>query len=142
MGKFLKIAAIGALSGAAAAYFLNTEKGKVLSTKARRAYEAYQEDPQGHHDVWAQKATDIAEKVKDTAVYYYDQVQSDDFAKVIQDKTQDLQDKAQTVFGQATQRKEDLEQHLTQRKDQMISDVQVDDIIIDLPQAASAEEIE
>src|SRR3712207_8588939 len=43
LSNFLKTLVIGAASGAAAAYFLSTEKGKVLKARAQRAYEAYRQ---------------------------------------------------------------------------------------------------
>ncbi|MFU1806113.1 YtxH domain-containing protein, partial [Enterococcus faecium] len=41
MSKLLKNVIIGVASGAAAAYFLSTEKGKKFQKKAAKAYEAY-----------------------------------------------------------------------------------------------------
>ena len=49
MSKLLKNVIIGVASGAAAAYFLSTEKGKKFQKKAAKAYEAYKENPAEYH---------------------------------------------------------------------------------------------
>lgn len=45
MSKLLRNVIIGVASGAAAAYFISTEKGKELQKKASKAYQAYKENP-------------------------------------------------------------------------------------------------
>ena len=45
MSKLLKNVIVGIASGAAVAYFLTSEKGKELQQKAKKAYDAYKEDP-------------------------------------------------------------------------------------------------
>ncbi|KXT75740.1 YtxH domain-containing protein [Streptococcus sp. DD12] len=140
MGNILKIATIGAISGACAAYFLSTEKGKEVSAKAKRAFDAYQEDPQAYHDAWAEKATDIVDLVKDTASFYYHQAVSEDLAQVLQDKAKETQAKAKDVFSQAHRTKEDVAQVINQHKDQVVTDVVVEDIIIDLPESIRQED--
>ena len=45
MSKLLKNVIVGIASGTAVAYFLTSEKGKELQQKAKKAYDAYKEDP-------------------------------------------------------------------------------------------------
>ncbi len=133
MGNILKIATIGAISGACAAYFLNTDKGKQVSAKVKRAFDAYQENPQAYHEAWAEKTTELVDAVKDTAGYYYHQAISEDLAQIVQDKAKETQERARDVLAQASRTKEDVAQVINQHKEQVVSDVVVEDIVIDLP---------
>ena len=137
MGNILKIATIGAVSGACAAYFLNTDKGKQVSARVKRAIDAYQEDPQAYHEVWAEKTSEFVDTVKDVAGYYYHQTVSEDLAQVVQDKAKETQEKARHAFAQASRTKEEVAQVINQRKEQAVSDVVVEDIVIDLPDSVA-----
>ena len=66
MSKLLRNVIIGVASGAAAAYFLSTEKGKELQKKASKAYQAYKENPSEYHQKAKDKATEYTDLAVDT----------------------------------------------------------------------------
>lgn len=67
MSKFLKTAIIGAVSGAAAAYFLSTDKGKQFKKKIHQTFTDYKENPKEYH----QYAADKVNEYKDVAVHSF-----------------------------------------------------------------------
>lgn len=69
MSKFFKTLVVGAASGAAAAYFLSTEKGKALKNRAEKAYQAYKENPDDYHQLAKEKGSEYSHLARET---FYD----------------------------------------------------------------------
>ena len=64
MSKFLNTLIIGAASGAAAAYFFTTEKGKAVKSRIDEEIASFKEDPKAYQNQVVEKASDY----KDLAV--------------------------------------------------------------------------
>ena len=91
MSKLLKNVIIGVASGAAAAYFLSTEKGKEFQKKAAKAYEAYKENPAEYHQKAKDKATEYTDLAVDTFNDYRQKFESgelttDEFLDTVKEK--------------------------------------------------------
>ena len=61
MGKFSSLL-LGAVTGAAAAYFLTSKKGKETTDKVRDFVKEYQENPDDIHEAVVQSAKDLSKK--------------------------------------------------------------------------------
>lgn len=127
MSKFFKTLVVGAASGAAAAYFLSTEKGKALKNRAEKAYQAYKENPDDYHQLAKEKGSEYSHLARDT---FYDvkdklatgEVTKEEILELLKDKT--------TAFVQKT--KETLaEVEAKENQDDVIIDLNEDDIVID-----------
>ena len=104
MSKLLKNVIIGVASGAAAAYFLSTEKGKEFQKKAAKAYEAYKENPAEYHQKAKDKATEYTDLAVDTFNDYRQKFESgelttDEFLDTVKEKG-----KAAADFASAARR--------------------------------------
>ncbi|MGT2959671.1 YtxH domain-containing protein [Streptococcus caballi] len=91
MNKFLKTLIVGAASGAAAAYFLTSEKGKDVQRRVSKAYEAYKDDPEDFHQAAKEKATEYSQLAVDTFNNYKEKFESgdltvDDFVTTVKEK--------------------------------------------------------
>ena len=93
MGKFSSIV-LGALSGAAVAIYLNSEKGKVVREKATDFLNELKENPEGVRDNFVQSAHDFS----DQAVAQFNDVKgkvqsgeinADTVVEVVRSKSQD-----------------------------------------------------
>ena len=58
MSKFFNTLIIGAASGAAAAYFFTTEKGKAVKTRIDEEIASFKEDPKAYQNQVVEKASD------------------------------------------------------------------------------------
>ena len=58
MSKFLNTLIIGAASGAAAAYFFTTEKGKAVKARIDEEIASFKEDPKAYQNQVVEKASD------------------------------------------------------------------------------------
>lgn len=76
MSKLLKNVIVGIASGAAVAYFLTSEKGKELQQKAKKAYDAYKEDPTKYNQKAKDKATEYTDLAVDTFNDYKQKLES------------------------------------------------------------------
>ena len=63
MSKFLNTLIIGAASGAAAAYFFTTEKGKAVKTRIDEEIASFKEDPKAYQNQVVEKATKIWQSI-------------------------------------------------------------------------------
>ena len=66
MSKFLNTLIIGAASGAAAAYFFTTEKGKAVKTRIDEEIASFKEDPKAYQNQVVEKASDYKDLAVDT----------------------------------------------------------------------------
>lgn len=99
MSKLLRNVIIGVASGAAAAYFISTEKGKELQKKASKAYQAYKENPSEYRQKAKDKATEYTDLAVDTFNDYKEKFESgelttDEFLEVVKEKGQAAADYA------------------------------------------------
>ena len=136
MANLFKIAAIGALAGAGAAYFLTTEKGKKVAKQVEDLVNDYQNNTDHYHATIAKKFDRLSHQAKETVATVKDQINASQFApdegiNRLKEVVSQAHQKASDVFAQA---KNDMNQQVEQTADQVLSDVEVDDIIIDLSQ--------
>lgn len=139
MSKFLKTLVVGAASGAAAAYFLTTEKGKVLKEKAQDLFKDYQENKDDYH----QKASDKAAEYKDLAVQTFQdykekwetgEITTESVVEELKTKSNQAATFAKDSFTHVKQKANQHESKVKDVTDSIVeSDVQVDDIVIDYP---------
>lgn len=66
MSKFLNTLIIGAASGAAAAYFFTTEKGKAVKARIDEEIASFKEDPKAYQNQVVEKASDYKDLAVDT----------------------------------------------------------------------------
>ena len=92
MSKFLNTLIIGAASGAAAAYFFTTEKGKAVKTRIDEEIASFKEDPKAYQNQVVEKASDYKDLAVDTFQDYKTKfengdITADDLTKTVQEKT-------------------------------------------------------
>ena len=149
MSKLLKTAIIGAAAGAAAAYFLSTEKGKEVVQKTKDLYDDYKENPKEYH----QYASDKANAYKDLAVQTFNdykerfdsgELTKDDIVTAIKEKTDQAADYASSKLSEFKQGFEQGTFQSNANKSASFfpseSSAQVDDIVIDYQQDSLTED--
>ncbi|MCR5492511.1 MAG: YtxH domain-containing protein [Streptococcus sp.] len=134
MSKLLRNVIIGVASGAAAAYFLSTEKGKELQKKATKAYQAYKENPSEYHQKAKDKATEYTDLAVDTFNDYKEKFESgeltaDEFLEVVKEKGQAAADFASEKVSEFTSKVSEAVDEANDVKEE--TKAEVDDIIID-----------
>lgn len=92
MSKFFKTLVVGAASGAAAAYFLSTEKGKALKNRAEKAYQSYKENPDDYHQLAKEKGSEYSHLARETFYDVKDKLATGEMTKeeileLLKDKT-------------------------------------------------------
>ena len=103
MSKFLNTLIIGAASGAAAAYFFTTEKGKAVKTHIDEEIASFKEDPKAYQNQVVEKASDYKDLAVDTFQDYKTKfengdITADDLTKAVQEKTAQVADFAKESF--------------------------------------------
>ncbi|EFW88853.1 MULTISPECIES: YtxH domain-containing protein [Streptococcus] len=134
MSKLLRNVIIGVASGAAAAYFLSTEKGKELQKKATKAYQAYKENPSEYHQKAKDKATEYTDLAVDTFNDYKEKFKSgelttDEFLEVVKEKGQAAADFASEKVSEFTSKVSEAVDEADDVKEE--TKAEVDNIIID-----------
>lgn len=134
MSKLLRNVIIGVASGAAAAHFLSTEKGKELQKKATKAYQAYKENPSEYHQKAKDKATEYTDLAVDTFNDYKEKFESgelttDEFLEVVKEKGQAAADFASEKVSEFTSKVSEAVDEADDVKEE--TKAEVDDIIID-----------
>lgn len=134
MSKLLRNVIIGVASGAAAAYFLSTEKGKELQKKATKAYQAYKENPSEYHQKAKDKATEYTDLAVDTFNDYKEKFESgelttDEFLEVVKEKGQAAADFASEKVSEFTSKVSEAVDEADDVKEE--TKAEVGDIIID-----------
>ena len=91
MSKFLNTLIIGAASGAAAAYFFTTEKGKAVKSRIDEEIASFKEDPKAYQNQVVEKASDYKDLAVDTFQDYKTKfengdITADDLTKAVQEK--------------------------------------------------------
>ena len=92
MSKFLNTLIIGVASGAAAAYFFTTEKGKAVKARIDEEIASFKEDPKAYQNQVVEKASDYKDLAVDTFQDYKTKfengdITADDLTKAVQEKT-------------------------------------------------------
>lgn len=141
MSKLLKNVIIGVASGAAAAYFLSTEKGKEFQKKAAKAYEAYKENPAEYHQKAKDKATEYTDLAVDTFNDYRQKFESgelttDEFLDTVKEKGKAAADFASEKVSGFTSKVSEAVNEAEEIKEE--TKAEVDDIIIDYKQDEEA----
>lgn len=138
MSKLLRNVIIGVASGAAAAYFLSTEKGKELQKKATNAYQAYKENPSEYHQKAKDKATEYTDLAVDTFNDYKEKFESgelttDEFLEVVKEKGQAAADFASEKVSEFTSKVSEAVDEAVDEADDVKEETkaEVADIIID-----------
>ena len=134
MSKLLRNVIIGVASGAAAAYFLSTEKGKELQKKATKAYQTYKENPSEYHQKAKDKATEYTDLAVDTFNDYKEKFKSgelttDEFLEVVKEKGQAAADFASEKVSEFTSKVSEAVDEADDVKEE--TKAEVDNIIID-----------
>lgn len=142
--KFLKTLTLSALVGATTAYFLTSKKGQELKEKALDAYKDYQADPEGFQQDVKERVTDYTAKASQTVKDYKEKVQSgqlttDDILATVKEKAAQAGDFVQHVVADV-QEQFQADQSISGEADSEFV-AEVDDIIIDYPEADLAESI-
>ena len=127
MSKFLNTLIIGAASGAAAAYFFTTEKGKAVKSRIDEEIASFKEDPKAYQNQVVEKASDYKDLAVDTFQDYKTkfengEITADDLTKTVQEKTAQVADFAKESF-ELIKEKTDVEAE---------TKAIVDDIVIDI----------
>ena len=103
MSKFLNTLIIGAASGAAAAYFFTTEKGKAVKARIDEEIASFKEDPKAYQNQVVEKVSDYKELAVDTFQDYKTKfengdITATDLTKAVQEKTAQVADFAKESF--------------------------------------------
>lgn len=83
MSKFLNTLIIGAASGAAAAYFFTTEKGKAVKARIDEEIASFKEDPKAYQNQVVEKASDYKDLAVDTFQDYKTKFENGDITAVL-----------------------------------------------------------
>lgn len=131
MGKFLKTLIAGAASGAAAAYFLGTEKGKEVAEKVKTGLNDYKADPESYHQVAREKVAEYKELATSTFDGYKEkwengELTADSFGQVVKDTVSHVKEKVSKSVDAELEDASFVEQIIEEKT------VLENDIIIDL----------
>ena len=123
MGKFSSIV-LGAVSGAVAAIFLSSKKGKEVTAKVNNFIKEVQENPEEVKEQVCHSATELKNQTVDTVAQVKDKVNNGEITKEtiltsVKETTKEMLDYSQDKF-QALKEKIQ-EEHLT--KDDLVSSI-------------------
>ena len=137
MSKFLNTLIIGAASGAAAAYFFTTEKGKAVKSRIDEEIASFKEDPKAYQNQVVEKASDYKDLAVDTFQDYKTkfengEITADDLTKTVQEKTAQVADFAKESFelikektAQVTPEQADVEAETKAIVDDIVIDIKI-----------------
>lgn len=142
---------LGALSGAAAAIFLQTEKGKEVKEKVLNIIDDYKENPEEYNQQILDKTVDLKDKTVDLFVNYKTKFETgeltaQDVLDTAQEKASDLfvdvRDAVETVVEKVSAKEtvEELKDKAVQATNQVTPTDE--DIIIDLVEEEEADQEE
>lgn len=150
MGKFSSLI-LGALSGAAAAYFLTSKKGKETTKKVRDFVKDYQENPEDVHEAVVQSAKDFSNQAVNVINQTKEKVENGEITtetvlESVKETTKSVVDYSQDKFQEIKDKfdkevpADDFEPEAdsTEDQDQAVAEVLIDevqeseDIVIDL----------
>lgn len=140
MGKFLNMVIIGAVSGAAAAYLLSTDKGKQIKQKVSETFTAYKENPEEYHHYAAQKANEYKSAAVNTVKEYKEKIETgeltkDDVVSVVKEKASQVGDFANQTLSEVKDRLSQTAEKSEETAEAVKAEV--DDIVIDYQEEAA-----
>lgn len=143
MSKFLNTLIIGAASGAAAAYFLTTEKGQAFKKRVDQEVANFKENPKAYQDQVIEKATTYKDLAVDTFQDYKTkfengEITADDLTQAVQEKTAQVAEFAKESFELIKEKTAQVTPE--QAEVQALTTATVDDIVIDLQELAQEDE--
>ena len=103
MSNLLKSLVIGTATGLATAYFLSTEKGKEVKSRAEQAYNAYKENPEEYRQMAKEKGTEYSNLAKETFNDYKHKFETGEITpeqvmEVVKEKTSQFVNKTSQQF--------------------------------------------
>ena len=137
MSKWMSTIIVGIASGAAAAYFLSSEKGKEVKDRAAKAYKAYREHPEEYHQKAKDKAHEYSSLAVDTFNDYKEKFESgeltkEDVVSAVKEKGDEVVSKAGDVINHVKAKFNDVAEADKDVVDPDDVKAEVDDIIIEL----------
>ena len=132
---------IGTITGASAAYFLTTKKGKELTNKVKGFVKEYQEHPQDVHESVKQTAVDFSKQATD-AIQKVEkgEITKETVMETVKDKTQEVvdfsQDAIQTIKDKIQQKTGSQVAPLLSK-----SELESEEIVLDLEDKPVASEV-
>lgn len=136
MGKISSLL-LGAVSGAAAAYFLTSKKGKEITEKVQDFVVDYREDPDKTHEVVVQSVKDFSDQAVKAINQTKEKVENGEITaetvlESVKDTTKSVVDYSQDKFQEIKEKFE---------KEEEILEEEISDIVVEEGEKAPLEEI-
>ena len=136
MGKISSLL-LGAVSGAAAAYFLTSKKGKEITEKVQDFVVDYREDPDKTHEAVVQSVKDFSDQAVKAIKQTKEKVENGEITaetvlESVQDTTKSVVDYSQDKFQEIKEKFE---------KEEEILEEEISDIVVEEGEKAPSEEI-
>ena len=136
MGKISSLL-LGVVSGAAAAYFLTSKKGKEITEKVQDFVVDYREDPDKTHEAVVQSVKDFSDQAVKAINQTKEKVENGEITaetvlESVKDTTKSVVDYSQDKFQEIKEKFE---------KEEEILEEEISDIVVEEGEKASSEEI-
>ena len=136
MGKISSLL-LGAVSGAAAAYFLTSKKGKEIAEKVQDFVVDYREDPDKTHEAVVQSVKDFSDQAVKAINQTKEKVENGEITaetvlESVKDTTKSVVDYSQDKFQEIKEKFE---------KEEEILEEEISDIVVEEGEKAPSEEI-
>lgn len=136
MGKISSLL-LGAVSGAAAAYFLTSKKGKEITEKVQGFVVDYREDPDKTHEAVVQSVKDFSDQAVKAINQTKEKVENGEITaetvlESVKDTTKSVVDYSQDKFQEIKEKFE---------KEEEILEEEISDIVVEEGEKAPSEEI-
>ena len=136
MGKISSLL-LGAVSGAAAAYFLTSKKGKEITEKVQDFVVDYREDPDKTHEAVVQSVKDFSDQavkaINQTKEKFENgEITAETVLESVKDTTKSVVDYSQDKFQEIKEKFE---------KEEEILEEEISDIVVEEGEKAPSEEI-
>ncbi len=136
MGKISSLL-LGVVSGAAAAYFLTSKKGKEITEKVQNFVVDYREDPDKTHEAVVQSVKDFSDQAVKAINQTKEKVENGEITaetvlESVKDTTKSVVDYSQDKFQEIKEKFE---------KEEEILEEEISDIVVEEGEKASSEEI-
>ena len=136
MGKISSLL-LGAVSGAAAAYFLTSKKGKEITEKVQDFVVDYREDPDKTHEAVVQSGKDFSDQAVKAINQTKEKVENGEITaetvlESVKDTTKSVVDYSQDKFQEIKEKFE---------KEEEILEEEISDIVVEEGEKAPSEEI-
>lgn len=136
MGKISSLL-LGAVSGAAAAYFLTSKKGKEITEKVQDFVVDYREDPDKTHEAVVQSVKDFSDQAvkainQTKEKVEHGEITAETVLESVKDTTKSVVDYSQDKFQEIKEKFE---------KEEEILEEEISDIVVEEGEKAPSEEI-